>query len=96
MRDASPSVTRKDQGLESGTLWTLRRGDSSASCALVAFAGICELHVVLDGAPLLSQRCSGAEVFEVADQWRRRMLERGWRPDDVSPSPDLDSNDSRH
>ena len=53
------------QGEDIGTLWTLQRDESTARCALLVFAEGCELHVFVDGEPLLSQRCEVQhEVFE--------------------------------
>ena len=63
-----------------GTLWTMARRDSSARCALMAWSGDLELCVLVDGQPLLSKRCRGAdEAFTLAEQWRQRMLGKGWR-----------------
>ena len=63
--------------------------ESTARCALLAFAEACELHVFVNGEPLLSQRCEVQhEVFELAEQWRARMAERGWADVTVRPRPD--------
>ena len=90
MRDARPATDGR-QGEDIGTLWTLQRHESTARCALPVFAERCELHVFVNGQPLLSQRCDlQHEVFELAERWRARMAERGWeRADLISrPRPD--------
>jgi hypothetical protein len=88
MRDAPPAPTDGRQGEDIGTLWTLQRHDSTARCVLVAGAEGCELHVFVNGEPLLSQRCDVQhEVFELAERWRSRMAERGWVKADVVVRP---------
>jgi hypothetical protein len=63
-----------------GTLWTLLRRDRTARCALMAWPEAWEIRVLIDGAVLLSERCDRAhEAFELAERWKNRMLERGWR-----------------
>jgi hypothetical protein len=62
-----------------GTLWTLKRGESTARCALVALTDGLELRVLMDGAILRSERCDWHEqAFELAERWRVRMTDRGW------------------
>ena len=79
MRDAPPSVTPGTTGQDLGSLWILERGDCTARCAVLAFVDGYELHVLVNGEPLLSQRCKVLrEVFELAEQWRGRMIEGGW------------------
>jgi len=69
-----------------GTLWTLRRLGRQARCALMAWPGDWELRVLVDGEILLSERCPrGDEAFALAELWKRRMLEQGWRQ--VLPRP---------
>lgn len=88
MRDAHPATTEGSQGEVIGTLWTLQRDESTARCALLAFAEGCELYVFVDGEPLLSQRCEiQHEVFELAERWRARMAERGWTNANLSVRP---------
>ena len=85
MRDASPALTEGSQGEDIGTLWTLQRDECTARCALLAFAEACELHVFVNGELLLSQRCEiQHEVFELAERWRGRMAEHGWKKADVT------------
>jgi hypothetical protein len=95
MRNAPPSPTRGSQGEDIGTLWTLQRDESTARCALLAFAEACELHVFVNGEPLLSQRCEVQhEAFELAERWRTRMAERGWKNADVIVRPRQDRRQS--
>jgi len=69
-----------------GTLWTMRRLDHQARCALMALPFEWELRVVVDGQELLSERCPrGAEAFRIAEQWRARMIQQGWRQ--ITPRP---------
>jgi hypothetical protein len=73
-----------------GTLWTMRRLDYHARCALIAWPSDWELRIVVEGETLLSERCPrGAEAFRLAEQWRGRMVQQGWRqvtPQHVTPS----------
>jgi hypothetical protein len=74
-----PATTRQDTPNDVGTLWTMRRLDRRARCALIAWLGGWELRVVIDGDTLLAERCPrGAAAFALADQWKRRMLDQGW------------------
>ena len=62
-----------------GTLWTMRRLDSSARCALFARAGGWELSVLVDGVSLLTEQCSrSSDAFNLAEKWKLRMLHQGW------------------
>lgn len=64
---------------DAGTLWTMRHFNQRARCALLAWPTEWELRVIVDGQPLLSQRCSGGgEAFELAETWRQRMVEHQW------------------
>jgi hypothetical protein len=57
----------------------MRRHECVARCALFAHAEGWEVRVVLDGQHILSRRCDvTTDVFAYADEWKRRMLERGW------------------
>jgi hypothetical protein len=63
-----------------GTLWTMRRHEYQARCALMAWAVDWELRIVVDGKTLLSERCPrGSEAFRLAEEWRGRMIRQGWR-----------------
>jgi hypothetical protein len=76
-RTAAPEAG--DVRRDIGTLWTLSRGESTARCALVALGVGLELRVLLDGDILRAERCGKYEdAFELADQWRVRMTDRGW------------------
>ncbi len=88
MRDAPPALTEGSQGEHIGTLWTLQRDECTARCALLAFAEACELRVFVNGELLLSQPCEiQHEVFELAERWRGRMAECGWKKADVTTGP---------
>ena len=79
---------RKDTPNHVGTLWTMRRSGHSARCVVMERLGDWELRVVIDGEMLLTERCPrGSEAFALADQWKRRMLDDGWRQV-VPPSAD--------
>jgi len=71
---------RQDTPDDVGTLWTMRRLDCQARCALLAWPLDWELRIVVDGKTLLAERCPrGAEAFRLADRWRSRMIQKGWR-----------------
>jgi hypothetical protein len=54
--------------------------ESSARCALMAWPEGWELRVLVDGEVLLSERCDNAEqAFQLAENWKQRMLAQGWR-----------------
>jgi len=62
-----------------GTLWTLKRGESSARCVLMAMPDGLELRVMMDGSLLRAERCERHDqAFALADRWCGRMLDRGW------------------
>jgi hypothetical protein len=63
-----------------GTLWTLRRFEGNARCALMARPNSWELRVIVDGTTLLSEHCLRAEdAFSLAERWKERMLRDGWQ-----------------
>ena len=75
-----PASGRRVMPDDVGTLWTLRRSGHTARCALMALVGEWELRTIVDGNALLAERCPrGAEAFALADLWKRRMLDDGWR-----------------
>ena len=82
-----PSRTsRQDSPRDVGTLWTMVHRERSARCALMAWPQDWEVRVQIDGAILHSERCERADdAFELAGQWKRRLLGQGWRP--VVPRP---------
>jgi hypothetical protein len=91
MGDRGPAPPERSRGEEIGTLWTLHRDESTARCELRVFERTWDLHVVVDGIPLLSQRCAGLhDVFGLAEVWRERMAKRGWKDPTttVRPRPD--------
>lgn len=75
--------TRKSQHSEPqdvGTLWTLRREEYTARCSLFFWSAEWELRVVMEKDVLLAQRCSAtADAFELAEHWRRGLVEHGWQ-----------------
>lgn len=80
MSERMLKMLRQYRRADVGTLWTMTRRDSEARCALLSWPKYLELCVVVNGEPLLTKRCSRAdEAFSLAEQWRQRMLERGWR-----------------
>lgn len=69
-----------------GTLWTLRRHDHRARCALIARPHSWEIRVLVDGALLMAERCErGADTFALAESLKQRMLAAGWQQ--VVPRP---------
>lgn len=74
------ATTRQDTPDDVGTLWTMQRLGHGARCALMASLGEWELRVLVDGDTLLAERCPrGGEAFALAEVWKRRMIEQGWR-----------------
>jgi hypothetical protein len=62
-----------------GTLWTLRRDEYTARCTLFSWSPDWELRVVMDEDVLLAKRCrTTADAFELAEHWRRGLIEHGW------------------
>ena len=62
-----------------GTLWTLRREEYTARCTLLSWSPDWELRVVMEQDILLAKRCrSTVDAFELAEHWRRGLLEHGW------------------
>jgi hypothetical protein len=75
----SSSLDRDGTLRDIGTLWTLKRGESSARCVLLAMPAGLELRVLMDGTILRTERCGRHdEAFELAERWRGRMMDRGW------------------
>jgi hypothetical protein len=63
-----------------GTLWTMQRSGHFVRCALLAGPVDWELQVVVDGEPLLAERCPrGPEAFRLGERWRHRMIDQGWQ-----------------
>jgi hypothetical protein len=62
-----------------GTLWLLRRGESTARCSLVSASEVLYVRVMLDGTLLRSEECdSYQQAFDLAKRWLIRMTDRGW------------------
>ena len=80
MRTRTRRTSRQDTATDVGTLWTMQRREYSARCALMTGLWGWELLVLVDGETLLAKRCARAdEAFALAEQWKHRMLEQGWR-----------------
>jgi hypothetical protein len=80
MRTRKPSDTRHDVPQDVGTLWTMQRQDLTARCALLAWPDGWELRVLVDGQPMLTERCSRSEeAFSIAERWKLHLVERSWR-----------------
>ncbi|HEX2452396.1 MAG TPA: hypothetical protein VHI99_01750, partial [Vicinamibacterales bacterium] len=64
--------------------------ESTATCLLMSWPRVAEVRVLVkavSGDTLLSQRCDRNEAFGLAEEWKSRMLHRGWkRPSDVGPA----------
>ena len=74
------TTARSEAGDDVGTLWTMHRPGHRARCALIARVGEWELRVLVDGVLMLTERCEcAADSFSLADAWKHRMLEDGWR-----------------
>jgi hypothetical protein len=75
-----PTRPRENAPDDVGTLWTMRRSERCARCALMTQASEWELRVLVEEDVLLTERCNtAADAFEVAERWRHRMLLRGWQ-----------------
>jgi hypothetical protein len=58
----------------------MERGAGTSRCALMASSGRWELRVVVGDEILLSERCDRpGEAFTLAEGWKQRMLDQGWR-----------------
>jgi hypothetical protein len=74
------SRTSRERPDDVGTLWTMLRTDHTARCALIAWPRDWEIRVLVDGEPILSERCGRTgELFAVAERWRHRMLNDHWQ-----------------
>jgi hypothetical protein len=84
------ALNRNGVSRDIGTLWTLKRAESTARCVLLATAGGVELRVLLDGTILRAERSDNhQQAFELAERWRGRMMDRGWvgvRPETSGPA----------
>ncbi len=78
-RNGSPSSFFDRNQRVIGTLWTLKRGESRATCTLVAVGDGLELRVLVDSTILRWDRCETHEkAFELAERWQVRLVDRGW------------------
>jgi hypothetical protein len=49
-------------------------------CALIAWPGVWEIRVLVDGEPILAERCARTdELFRLAERWRHSMLSDHWQ-----------------
>jgi hypothetical protein len=63
-----------------GTLWMLQRSDVTARCALLNSRAGWELRAIVGAETILTERCDRTEdAFAVADLWKRRLIDQGWR-----------------
>lgn len=79
---AKGTVRAGDQGgaADVGTLWTMRRDEHTARCALFARADQWEVRVLVDGKTILRQRCPRSEkAFAHAETWKVRLAAQSWR-----------------
>jgi hypothetical protein len=93
MRNDRAREFRTDAPQDVGTLWSMRRGDHRARCALLASRGEWQVQVLVDGTALLAQTCDEpAAAFVLAEDWQRRMIAQGWRrilpPSEYRPNLD--------
>ena len=87
-----PANDRRETSDDVGTLWILRRSGHSARCALMTHVGQWEPCVIVDGSVILAERCPrGGEAFALAELWKRRMLDDGWRQVLPPAAPDAAS-----
>jgi hypothetical protein len=75
------SKTSRDTVVQDvGTLWLLQRNDVTARCALLTSGDGWELRALVGAEPILTQRCDRTEdAFAVAELWKRRLIDQGWR-----------------
>jgi hypothetical protein len=80
MRNRTPQTPREETPVDVGTLWTMQRQARTSRCALMTSSGRWELRVVIGDEILLSERCDRpGEAFVLAEGWKQRMLDLGWR-----------------
>jgi len=88
MAETHSSALDRDGNLRDiGTLWTLKRGESSARCVLLAMPIGLEVRVLMDGSILRTERCERHDqAFALAARWCDRMMDRGWVHLRVTPT----------
>ena len=75
------------------TLWTLRRAEYTARCSLLSWSPDCELRVVMENDILVRKHCrTTADAFELAEHWRRGLLEHGWEQQIIPMASGLSSS----
>ncbi len=79
MPKARPVSGSGDSAYDAGTLWRMTRNGWIARCALWSLGDRWELRVTVDAELLFSaSRPTVAALFDVAADWRDRMLHGGW------------------
>ncbi len=72
--------TDQDGAADVGTLWTMRRDEHTARCALFARADEWEVRVLVDGETMLRERCTRSDqAFAHAETWKGRLAAQSWR-----------------
>ena len=80
MRKRTPLASAQDTCEDIGTLWTMRRYERVARCALLSWTGRFEIRVLVEGRILLTERCDRAvDAFMLAEGWKRKMSDKGWQ-----------------
>ena len=91
----APKSVPHDAPHDVGTMWTMRRLTHTARCALMAWPGGWELRVLVDGEILYSERSARTDkTFALAERWKRRMLDQGWKQVVPNPSASVDNRPS--
>jgi hypothetical protein len=73
-------TTKREPPRDVGTLWTMRRNELTARCALFAGPGGSELRVIVDGATRMTKRCRRSEdAFALAEHWKARLAAESWQ-----------------
>jgi hypothetical protein len=80
MHTRTSGTSLQERPNDVGTLWILRRNARTARCALMDCQGAWEARVIVDREVVDAERCDRpAEAFAIAERWKARMLEEGWR-----------------
>ena len=79
MSTVRQSRSGHDRAEDVGTLWSMRRREYSARCALMARRTGWEVRVLVGADVLLEERCNRAdEAFTIGERWRVRLVRDGW------------------
>jgi hypothetical protein len=80
MARVTERASDQDGAADVGTLWTMRRDDHTARCALFARADEWEVRVLVDGDTMLRERCARSDqAFAHAETWKGRLAAQSWR-----------------